>query len=108
MPWSDVAERAPFDRQGVVDTYDSGGIEVRAQQLPAALGTPELIAELSSSLEVVRRSVSDSYWIWHERLERDGRLHRGVAAGTSGIRFDGNTETRRREARSRERAFCFP
>jgi hypothetical protein len=75
MSWTDVADAAPpFDRKPTVMVYPSGNFELRAQQVSAPASAPEAILEISPSLHIVRRTVSDSFWTWHERLEKEGRL----------------------------------
>jgi hypothetical protein len=75
MSWTDVADAAPpFDRIPTVMVYPSGNFELRAQQVSAPASAPEAILEISPSLHIVRRTVSDSFWTWHERFEKEGRL----------------------------------
>ena len=37
----------------------------------------DLIVELSPEFQITRRSVSDAFWEWHERLEQNGTLDHG-------------------------------
>lgn len=77
VDWSDIATALPPDEREVkVVVYPpTGRVELRAQQR----STVEFIVELSSTFEVVKRSVSDSFWEWHRRLELDGTLAHGRA-----------------------------
>lgn len=74
IPWSDMA-RPPEGLSVSVQVADSGVIELRAAQRAAApSGLPEIIVELSPDLEVLRRSVSDTFVQEHRRMERAGEL----------------------------------
>jgi hypothetical protein len=71
LDWSDVTAALPPDERDVaVVTAANGSIELRAVQRTGV----EMIVELSPQFDIVRRSVSDAFWEWHKRLERDGVL----------------------------------
>jgi hypothetical protein len=71
VDWSDIVSALPPDDRDVVMTiYPNGTIELRARQRRNA----EMIVELSPSFEVKKRSVSDAFWEWHQRLEQNGTL----------------------------------
>ncbi len=74
VPWSDIAR--PTDSPAVVlHVAESGQIELRAPQRAWTDGpVPEVIVGLSPSLEVVQRTVSDSFAQVHTLLERAGDL----------------------------------
>jgi hypothetical protein len=80
VPWSDIAHAGELPvMEPEIKFSATGTIELHAPQLIDALQSPEMILEVSPSLEVVRSSVSDSFWAWHERLEREGRLKHRAA-----------------------------
>jgi len=72
VDWSDIASSLPPDeRDALVAVYPgSGTIELRAVQRRGV----DLIIELSPSFEIVKRSVSDTFWEWHGRLEQTGSI----------------------------------
>jgi hypothetical protein len=70
IPWSDIAtDTRPAERGVTVVVHRTSAIELHANQRYNG----DAIVELTPSLAVERR-VSDSYWQWHQRLERQGRL----------------------------------
>lgn len=79
-PWSDLARPAELPTI-IVQVSDSGTILLRAQQRrPGAGAVPEIIIELSPSLEVVERTVSDTFREAHDLLARSGELDHATAA----------------------------
>lgn len=60
-------------QQAHIKAFDTG-VEVRIQQAQADALAGEAIFELSTDLRPVRARMSDSYWTWHRRLERDGKI----------------------------------
>jgi hypothetical protein len=71
LDWSDITAALPPDERDVAVTINaSGTIELRAAQRAGV----ETIVELSPTFDITRRSVSDAFWEWHKRLERDGTL----------------------------------
>lgn len=74
VPWSDLA-RPPDGSPVTVQVADSGVIYLRAaQQVLSDAGLPEIIVELSSSLEILRRDVSDTFGRVHRQMEEAGSL----------------------------------
>jgi hypothetical protein len=78
VDWSDIASSLPpDDRDAVVSVHaGTGNIELRAKQRRNA----ELIVELSPTFEITRRATSDTFWEWHQSLERSGAIAHGRAA----------------------------
>lgn len=64
--WTDVAEHSEIvDRIPTLTTFADGSIQLRALQGRGV----EYIVEMSPTLQVVRRSMSDSFWQAHHALE---------------------------------------
>jgi hypothetical protein len=80
MPWSDIAHVGELPIVAPkIELSASGNIELLAPQLTSGPQGPEMLLEISPSLEVVRSSFSDSFLEWHEKLEREGKLtHRAT------------------------------
>jgi hypothetical protein len=79
-PWSDVA--APTQTPSTtVRVFPSGEIELRFNQRVVLHDEtmPEVIVNLAPDLTVTRRTVSDSFWEWHARLEGTGVLKHAAA-----------------------------
>jgi len=72
IPWSDIVEPTSVldGRRGQFISFANGTIELRAVQKANA----EMIVELTPDFEIKRRSISDGFWEWHAKLERDGVL----------------------------------
>ena len=71
IPWSDVIDTKELGgRRGQPISYGDGTLELRAVQYMNA----EMIVELTPSLEIKRRRISDGFWERHAQLERDGVL----------------------------------
>jgi hypothetical protein len=80
MPWSDIAESAASPPT-TVNVFPTGAIEVRSQQRVGEISSvAETILELSPSLEIVQRGVSDGFKATHARLQAEGRLDHGLEA----------------------------
>jgi hypothetical protein len=71
MPWSDVIEPTILGgRRGTFAAFPDGRLELRAVQRQNA----EMIVELTPSLEIKSRRLSDGFWSVHAELEREGLL----------------------------------
>lgn len=80
VPWSDLARPAALPTI-IVQVSDDGTIQLRAQQRPPGAGAmPEIIIGLSPSLEVVERTVSDTFREAHDVLARSGELDHATTA----------------------------
>lgn len=72
IDWSDVATGLPPDeRDAAITNFGAGGgIELRAIQRQGV----DMVVELSSSFDIVRRAVSDAFWAVHQRLRQTGAI----------------------------------
>jgi hypothetical protein len=71
IPWTDVIEPTVLGgRRGQFMSFPDGTIELRAVQNLNA----EILVELTPSLEIKARRISDGYWSVHSQMERDGLL----------------------------------
>jgi hypothetical protein len=77
-PRSDLADKTQTPPT-VAHVLADGQIQVRANQRRSD-GGPELITTLTPSLDVVSRTVSDSFRSLHAKLEREGALDHPAAA----------------------------
>jgi hypothetical protein len=76
IPWSDVIDTKQLGgRRGQPLSFPDGTIELRAVQYMNA----EMIVELTPTLEIKRRRISDGYWERHAQVERDGALQHSRA-----------------------------
>lgn len=79
-PWSDLAQPAELPTI-IVQVSDAGTIQLRAQQRgPGARAVPEIIIGLSPSLEVIERTVSDTFREAHDVLARSGEVDHATSA----------------------------
>jgi hypothetical protein len=71
IPWTDVIDIKELGgRRGQPISYPDGTIELHGVQYMNA----EMIVELTPSLEIKRRRISDGFWERHAELERAGML----------------------------------
>ena len=71
IPWSDLIETKELGgRRGQPLSFKDGTIELRAVQYMNA----EMIVELTPSMEIMHRRISDGFWERHAELERNGAL----------------------------------
>jgi hypothetical protein len=76
IPWIDLIDTKELGgRRGQPLSFKDGTIELRGVQYMSA----EMIVELTPSLEIKRRRVSDGFWERHAQLERDGVLQHSRA-----------------------------
>lgn len=71
MPWSDIINPTLLDgRRGTFNSFSDGSFELRGVQQQNG----EMLVDLSPAFEIKRRSVSDGFWNWHRKFEREGLL----------------------------------
>jgi hypothetical protein len=63
-----------------IAVLSSGRVEVRARETPGLTFGAEAIYEFNADLTFNQARVSDSYWTWHEELERAGRVDHPASA----------------------------
>lgn len=76
-PDASAAIQEPLDRQHYWISQ-TGPPTIRFGHSRSHAPVPETIVELADDLRGLRASQSDSYWAWHRRLEREGRLDHAV------------------------------
>lgn len=74
LPRSELNVVVNAPRQHAYIKAFDAGVEIRIQQAPTDVLAGEAIFELSTDLRPVRARMSDSYWTWHRRLEREGKI----------------------------------